>query len=192
MGAYGSPELYPNNNDYEYKYQSPNQPPYKQKRNTSSCLTNFFAVVGIASIIIFIVMLLVNGVKNSQKVNNQPTVSQSVYIPPLISSTSNSISVPNDSTEYLQSWAKAVILQYLLYPDSAKFSDNLSDWKIVRDGKSCTITSVVYARGKSSKQVTSGSFTVKVAYDSKFNAAVSYISIDDKVLYDLSSSKATK
>lgn len=187
MGAYGSPELYPNNNNYEYKYQPPIQPPYKQKRDASGCFTHVLSIIGLISLLLFVIMVV-----TAIAANNRPPAKQVSVFNSLVPSASNSISVTNDSTEYLQSWAKAVILQYLLYPDSARFSDNVSDWKIVRDGKSCTITSVVYARGKSSKEVTPGLFTVKVAYDSKFNAAVSYISIDDKVLYNSSSSKATK
>lgn len=184
MGAYGSPNLdSPDSNSYDYNYGYPGQhyKPYKPKHN----FKGFFLWLFI-SIIIFCAIIFFINKYDLKTVNTAVSASSSVSASAPVSS-----SVINDSEDYLQSWAKAVVLECLVYPDTAKFSSNSADWKITRDGNECEITSIVMARGRKSKEIGKDSFVVKVTYDD-LKAKVTYIKIGDNVTYDSSSSKSKK
>lgn len=183
MGAYGSPELPPNdrNNTYDYGYGY-----HKKKR--FGFLRGLLAFVG-TLFVFFVLFAIVYGNKSSGVKDGgfHTMASAPVYSVPA----SSAPVIVDDSRDYLQSWAKAEVLTCLLYPDSAKFSEEPTDWKIVRDSNECTISSNVWARGKKSKQLGMSTFVVKISYKG-LNAEVTYISIDDKVCYDISKTKSSK
>ncbi len=195
MGAYGSPELPPNksNNNYGYGYHY-----QKPKGETGGCLKNGLIAVGLL-LVFFVVFGLASSMINSgsPRVNNSavqavasvPAYSQPVYIPPVPASSAPAAPVVvDDSTDFLQAWSKAAVLKALIYPDTAKFSDNPSDWKIVRDGNICEINSVVVARGKESKEVSQAPFVVRLTFN-ELDAQIIYISIGGRVSYDKSKVK---
>lgn len=202
MGAYGSPELPPSNNRYEYPshYQSQYQDPYKPKSEKGGCFKNALMLVGIMALFLFFFYLIGAAMMNSSSASKSGTpANATVYSsppyskPPMYSSQSSVSSAPvivDDSNDFLKSWAKMAVLKALLYPDSAKFSDDPASWKIVRDGNTCEITSMVASRGKNSKQVINGPFVVKITYYDDLNAKVTYISLNGKVWYDSSSTKS--
>ncbi len=197
VGAYGSPDLPPNDNWHGY------QDSCKPKKQSSGCLKNVLIGVLLVAVFLFlfyVVSLVIQSNNMTAKVAAQ-TYSYPTFIPPVISDSETGISssqsllssapiAVDDSTDFLQSWAKMAVLKALLYPDSAKFSDDPAAWKIARDGNVCTITSMVFSRGKNSKQITSGPFVVKIAYYDDLNAKITYISIDGKAWYDSTSSKS--
>jgi len=202
VGAYGSPELPPNNtkdNNNGYQYQSSYQSPYKPnnpKSENGGCLKNGLILLGLLSLFFVIFSFasyMISGGNSAVKVGNiKATTSSPVYSPPFSTSPVSSVpAVVEDSTDYLQSWAKTVVVKCLVYSDTAKFSDDLSDWKFVRDGKMCEISSVVYARGKNTKENVKNTFIVRISY-TDLKAEVTYIAVNDKVCYDDSKSSKSK
>lgn len=168
MGAYGSPELWSPDSE-RYSPVSCNRqydvPPPKHHLNGG---LTFFIGVAVGALIFYSVSFLGN-------------ISKKVTVPAVASA---SVAVVSDSDDYLQSWAKTAVLKGLLYPDSAKFSSNSSDWKIVRNGDTCEINSIVTAKGKSGTSGTT-TFTVRLNYYD-LNAQVTYLKIGNKVVYDVS------
>lgn len=191
MGAYGSPELPSNNSNYTYgNYQKP-------KGEKGGCLKNGLIAVGVL-LVFFVLFGLASYIINGGSPRIKDGAAQvmasapAAYIPPVPASSAPAVpAAVDDSTDFLQAWAKAAVLKVLIYPDTAKFSDNLSDWKIVRDGNICEIYSVVSARGKETKKVSPTSFIVKISYDD-LNAQVVYISLGDQVCYDRTKSSKVK
>lgn len=192
MGAYGSPEHLPDSgqssNNYSYNYGNYNDP-YRPKNEKKKfgCLSVF--IIAFGSVVIALSILWIYGgqpelhkTSVSSVSSRDFTYSQAQIFPPLISSS------VNESTDYLQGWVKTVVLKSLMYPDTAQFSNNLSDWNFSRDGDICTVSSFVNARGKETKQMVKADFIVKLSYDS-LNAQVIYISVGGHVAYDISSSK---
>lgn len=200
MGAYGSPELPPNNpsNNYGYGYHY-----QKPKGETGGCLKNGLIAVGLL-LVFFVVFGLASSMINggSPRVNNSAAqtvasaqvYSQPVYIPPASTSSFSAPTAPvvvDDSLDFLQGWVKPVILKCLVYSDTATFSDNSNDWKIVRDGKVCEISSIVYARGQNTKKNVPNTFIVRISYDD-LKADVIFVSINGKVCYDSSKTSKSK
>ncbi len=168
MGAYGSPELWsPETNRYspvscdrQYNVTPP-------KHHLNGGLT-FFVGVAVGALIFYSVSYIGN-------------ISKKVIVPAVASA---SVAVVSDSDDYLRSWAKTAVLKGLIYPDSAKFSSNSSDWKIVKNGDTCEINSIVTAKGKSGTSGTT-TFTVRLSYD-ELKAQVTYLKIGNHVSYDVS------
>jgi hypothetical protein len=176
MGAYGSPELPSKNSDNGYNYSYGNY--QKPKGEKGGCLKNVFIAAGL-----FFVFFVVYGLASTIISGGSPRTKDGTVQVMASAPASSAPVVVDDSTDFLQAWSKAAVLKALIYPDSAKFSDNPSDWNIVRDGNICEIHSVVSARGKETKKVSPTSFIVKISYDD-LNAQVVYISLGDQVCYD--------
>lgn len=174
MGAYGSPDLVsPDNNSDNYAYGTN----YNRQYNTPVPKHNhggltFFIGVAVGALLFYSISYLAgtNTLKKS-------SVSVQASVPASVSS-----AIVSDSDDYLRSWAKAVVLQCLVYPDTAKFSSSSSDWKIVRNGTQCEIRSIVTARGKG-KSMGTTTFVVHLYYDD-LKANVVYIKIGNNVVYD--------
>ena len=182
MGAYGSPELRPPDKESGYYTYGTDYGQYNispPKHNKHNGLT-FFLGVAVGALLFSLISYLTGA--NTLK---KDSVSVLASVPASISSTSI---IVNDSDDYLRSWAKAVILKNLLYPDTAKFSSRSPDWEIIRNGSQCEISSVVTARGKS-KTMGTTTFVVRLYYDD-LKAHVIYIKIGNDVVYDASSSTA--
>lgn len=181
MGLYGSPDLTPSEkapDSYSYGYGKQAYPTYyplKPKRHWGM----FF--IGFISGIIVVFMAL--GFTNTYSKTAAQKVPMQTYSAP-------AQIVRDGSEDYLQGWTKMVILKSLLYPDSAKFSDNSSDWSFDRESNVCIISSIVTAKGQSKKTGTAN-FIVKMAYDD-LQAKVTYISIGGHVSYDAESQKQKK
>lgn len=192
MGAYGSPELSPpQGNAYDNTFQKKDNP------KGSNCFVRFLKglliTVGALSTIFVVIAFIIGNRPTAYKNASAPVYSQQVYVPPAAASSAPAAPVViDDSTDYLQSIAKKAVLKALLYPDSAKFSDEVSDWKIVRDGNVCEIDSIVTSRGKKKNEIINGSFIVKITFYDELIAKVTYISIDDQVWYDASKSNSSK
>jgi hypothetical protein len=202
MGAYGSPELPPNNSNNNYGYGSNYTYGYhyqKPKGETGGCLKNGLIAVGLL-LVFFVVFGLASSMINggSPRVNNSavqavasaPAYSQPVYIPP--APVPSSPVMVDDSRDFMQGWAKTAVIKYLYYPDTAKFSDNSAEWQIIRDGNICEVRSTVNARGKKTKQITACPFVVKIAYSDNLSAAVTYVSLGEQVCYDSTKSSKSK
>ncbi|GEM_PF-6199944 len=167
MGAYGSPELTSPDLQPRYSpinYSSYGVPPHKHRSHGG---LTFFVGVAVGALILYSVSYL-------SDVSKSPKTSVAV-----VSSVSSV--VLTDSDLYLRSWAEAVVKKGLLYPDSAKFSDNATDWTVLKDGSTCSITSIVNAEGKSGISGTT-TFTVTLIYDD-LNAQAIYLKIGDNIVY---------
>jgi hypothetical protein len=125
MGAYGSPELPPNNNSYGYQSPYQSQPSYpnhyKSESKKGGCLKNGLIFLGLLAFFLFVygfVSTLIGGSSSQVKdgtiptMASSPTYSQSVYIPPTLVSSAPVPSVPatiDDSTDFLQGWTKTMV-----------------------------------------------------------------------------------
>lgn len=171
MGAYGSPDLYPpekNTNNFSNpnrNYQSYIQ--IKPKRRWPIFILGF-----ICGIIFFILYTDAKIDKNVASIKANTPVYSSATPPSSI------------SNEYLVAWAKEAVAKGLLYPDTAKFSDNMIDWSFITQGNVCTVNSFVWAKDKSN-QLGMVNFEVKFTY-SDLQAKVIYLSIGNHVSYDAS------
>ena len=178
MGAYGSPELFPPEEpryDYNTEYVSNYQRPYKIKRGWGK----FFLGLFLGSLLTFLFTNFADA--DSLKETNAPMFSSSFSV---LSSSSVLKSSVSDADGCLLDWIKIVVKKALLYPDSAQFSDDISDWQITRSGNNCEINSIVIAKGKSDG-IGKTKFKVKVSYGELY-AQVTYIQIGSHVSYDSS------
>ncbi len=170
MGAYGSPELYPPEQQKQPNYlasgyYSQKYPPYPYRQKRPKRVLPF--VIGLVSG--FILIGLVNQY-NAQRPDHQ-VPAQATYA-----------SVESDSDAYLENWAREAVTKGLVCPETAQFPTNPADWQIARNGDLCTISSYVTAEGKS-KQVSKYPFIVKIQY-SGLSAHVTFLQIGDHVSYD--------
>lgn len=176
MGAYGSPELYPPEPQNSYPQYS-----YKPKTHRAAFFFGGF-LVGVVIVNLF---ALPN--KTSSHGNTIPTQAAppaSSYSSPVISSAPIATI---DSQEYLKNWAESSVAKCLVYPESALFPKNDSDWLISQQGEVCTISSVVSAKGKNNVMGKS-QFVVKIQYYDMY-AQVTLVQIDGKVDYDITKAK---
>lgn len=165
MGAYGSPELYPQKSQNSY-------PQYLYKPKTHRAAF-FFGGFLVGAIIVYVFAL-----PSKISPSAQTTSTQAI---PSVSSASLP-SVENVSQEYLKNWSELSVAKCLIYPDSALFPKNDSEWTILQQGAVCTVSSVVSAKNKDNS-IGKSRFTVKIQYYDMY-AQVTSVQIGDKVVYD--------
>lgn len=176
MGAYGSPELYPQEPKNNYSQYS-----YKPKAHrVAFFIGGFFSGVVIVNLFVW-----------SNKPYTGKTIQARGVTPEVYSTAPSFVSsaAPEtiDSQEYLKNWSESSVAKCLLYPDSALFSKNDSDWIISQQGEVCTISSFVSAKCKDNTMGKS-TFTVQIKYDNMY-AQITSVQIGDKVVYDINKTK---
>lgn len=174
MGAYGSPELHPpEQQSYSNYPQYPqySQYPYKPKTHHLA----FF--IGGLAVGIVLASLLYQNSKTTPVQAVMPVSSQLVTAMPY----------RDDSRDYLKGWAKIAVLKCLVNPSSANFLDDDTGWTFSQNGDICTVSSMVILKNRD-RTAGKGLFEVKIQYDN-FNAKVIFVQIGDKVAYDASKQK---
>lgn len=178
MGAYGSPELYPKEPQKPYSPYS--QYPQYQYKPKSHGVAFFFGGFVVGAVI---VMVLTYSGKSSPSGKTIPTQA----IPSASYSVPSAASVPVDSQEYMKNWAESSVAKCLIYPDSALFPENDTEWTISHQGAVCTVSSVVSAKNKDGT-IGKSPFIVKIQYYNMY-AQITSVQIGDKVAYDITKAK---